>query len=176
MESKNIEEIKEAEERYVIKLITPLLKIKGQLPSIYMVTQEELEEVLGQTIKLGVIDINHRRFIREWEEVEVTDIDIIEKEKEKGQEGIRGFEEVIKTRKGKVKIVYTYMKIKVIYAKSKRNTGVKYFYRGYKIEGVRNVGLRMFDGLIPLNRENNRGTINIVKHNKRDLIRKGVKY
>lgn len=162
--------------RKVINLINPLKQIRGQLPKLYMVTQDEIEDVLGKTLTIGVIDTNHLRFIRGWEEVEVIMVEDIEQDREKGEEGIRGIEQVIKTRKGKIKIVYTYIKIRVIYARSKRTEGIKYYYRGYKIERVRNIGIRMFDGLIPLDKNNGRETLEIIKSNKRVLIRKGVKY
>jgi hypothetical protein len=166
------------EKEYVIKLISPRKRLKGQIPKLYMGTQEEIGEVLGGCVKIGVIDTAHRLLIREWEEVEIIDIEeIIEQTKD--IERTAGVEVVVETKREKIKIVYTDIRIKVIYAKSKKDSNINnkvYYYRGYKIENIENIGLKIYDGYIPLDKNNARNTIDIKKHNKRKLIKRGVKY
>lgn len=157
------------EKYYIINLINPVLRIKGQQARTYLVTQERLEKVLGKCITLDKVDINHRRYIKGIEEVELIEEKLIEREKGM-KEGIRGIEEVVNTDKGKVKIVYTHIRVRILYLRGKNC-----YYRGYIIEKIRNLGIRMYDGLIPLDKINGI-TIEIKEHNKRTNIRKGVSY
>lgn len=163
---------KEGEEMYVlVSMINPKLKIQGQQPRQYILTQENIDNFFGGMVKIGEETNIYKRYIKGLEEVEIIGKKIIERIREEGEEGIRGYEEVVETSKGKVKIVYTYIKVEVIYVKGKGR-----YYIGYKVKSIRNVGIRMFDGIRGLDKENKRGTIEIVKHNKREMVRKGIKY
>lgn len=160
--------------RFVVGLLSPLHSAKEQNPKLYITTTEELDTFTGGIITLWVQDTANIRYVRGWEEIEVIKIDSIEEIDEKG------IEKIVETRSnGLMKIIYTALKLRIIYAKSKNtiyNEGKRCYYRGYYIDAIKNFGLVTKDGYIPLDKEIGLGNIRTLKHNKRKLIKRGPGY
>lgn len=159
--------------RFVVGLLSPLHSVKGQNPKLYLTTTDELNSFTGGIITLWVKDTANIRYVRGWEEIEVIKIDSIEEIDGKG------IEQVVDTRsKGLIKVIYTTLELRVIYAKSKNTCKEekRHYYRGYYVDTIKNFGLVTKDGYIPLDKDIGLGNTRILKHNKRKLIKRGAGY
>lgn len=162
------------EKRFVVGLLSPYLTVIGQKPILYVTTIDELGLFTGGLIDLLVEDTANIRYVRGWEEVEVIKIENLVISDEKGMERV-----LHTIRKGSVKIIYTAIKCRIINAKSKDSTfesAKKYYYRGYYIDEIKNLGIVTKDGYIPIDKGVGVGNTLILQHNKRHLIKRGAKY